>query len=123
MSETVKQTLVFYGICAVVAMSSLFGLYRCPFYAAFQIPCGGCGMTRALKSLLHGHVVEAIQYNLLVLPFLVLMGVITSLMAVDIIFQKEYLSALYVRLKQRSFMMLLLVLFMISWIYNLIHYL
>jgi Protein of unknown function (DUF2752) len=46
-----------------------YGFYpRCPVYALTGWQCPGCGMTRALDALLHGHVVEALRWNPLVLP-------------------------------------------------------
>jgi hypothetical protein len=40
----------------------------CPVYALTGWQCPGCGMTRALAALLHGHVAEALGWNPLVLP-------------------------------------------------------
>lgn len=46
----------------------------CGFYAVTGFYCPGCGMTRAMHSVLHGNIVRAIQYNLvLVLALPVLM--------------------------------------------------
>ena len=45
----------------------------CGFYAATGFYCPGCGMTRALHSVLHGDIIRAFQFNALlvvVLPFL-----------------------------------------------------
>jgi hypothetical protein len=45
-----------------------YGFYpRCPVYALTGWQCPGCGMTRALAALLHGHVAEALRWNPLVL--------------------------------------------------------
>ncbi|WP_259068496.1 DUF2752 domain-containing protein [Mucilaginibacter sp. X4EP1] len=46
---------------------------KCPFYVITGLDCPGCGSQRALSSLLHGHLKQAIGYNLLMvicLPFL-----------------------------------------------------
>jgi hypothetical protein len=37
----------------------------CPIREAFAIDCPGCGATRALAALLHGHVLEALRLNAL----------------------------------------------------------
>ncbi len=45
----------------------------CPFYALTGLYCPGCGTTRALHQLLHGHLGEAFGLNplmVLILPFL-----------------------------------------------------
>lgn len=35
----------------------------CPFYRCTGLLCPGCGVTRALAALLHGHVHDALQLN------------------------------------------------------------
>ena len=43
------------------------GFYpRCPIHELFNLKCPGCGGTRALSALLHGHLVEALRWNALV---------------------------------------------------------
>ena len=43
---------------------SQYGFYpRCPIYAATHLLCPGCGSTRALYELLHGHLAGALHYN------------------------------------------------------------
>ena len=36
---------------------------RCPFYALTGHYCPGCGATRAIAELLHGHVAAALHFN------------------------------------------------------------
>jgi hypothetical protein len=52
---------------------------QCPIYAALHLQCPGCGATRALAALLHGHVREAFHLNALltlVLPFAALYAIV-----------------------------------------------
>lgn len=37
----------------------------CPIHLLFGIDCPGCGATRALAALLHGHLAEALHFNTL----------------------------------------------------------
>ncbi len=39
---------------------------RCPFYALTGHLCPGCGATRAIAELLHGHVAAALHFNTVV---------------------------------------------------------
>ena len=51
---------------------------KCPFYEALHLQCPGCGATRALAELLHGHFREAMYLNGLttaLLPIAVIGGV------------------------------------------------
>jgi hypothetical protein len=44
-----------------------YGFYpRCPIFQATGLLCPGCGGTRALAALLHGHFAEAVRWNALV---------------------------------------------------------
>jgi Protein of unknown function (DUF2752) len=49
-----------------------YGFYpQCPIYNSFHLLCPGCGTTRALAALLHGHLREALHLNaltILILP-------------------------------------------------------
>ena len=38
---------------------------NCPVYTYLHLQCPGCGSTRALAALLHGHLREALHYNAL----------------------------------------------------------
>lgn len=38
---------------------------QCPVYALLHLQCPGCGTTRALAALLHGHFAEALRLNAL----------------------------------------------------------
>lgn len=35
----------------------------CPVAISFGVPCPGCGMTRAIKALIHGQFMQAAYYN------------------------------------------------------------
>jgi hypothetical protein len=37
---------------------------RCPFYVLTGYKCPGCGSLRGIHALLHGHLIEAIRFNL-----------------------------------------------------------
>jgi len=78
-----KRRLVaaaFVGLIAVLGgvllrfPPEMYGFYpRCPFHEYLHLECPGCGGTRALAALLHGHLAEAVHWNALfvaVLPLL-----------------------------------------------------
>ncbi len=48
----------------------------CPFRAATGWYCPGCGSLRGLHELLHVHVLDAVQYNILMVASLPLLGVL-----------------------------------------------
>ena len=50
------------------------GFLPCPFHAVTGLWCPGCGMTRALHSLLHGDVAGALSSNLFLPVVMVAVG-------------------------------------------------
>jgi hypothetical protein len=53
--------------CVVVGLSGPDGgvLPACPFRAMTGLDCPGCGMTRGLRALVHGHPLAALGHNVL----------------------------------------------------------
>jgi hypothetical protein len=52
---------------------------RCPIHELRLLQCPGCGATRAIAALLHGHVTEAMNLNALItllLPFAAAYGIL-----------------------------------------------
>jgi hypothetical protein len=70
------------GCCAFVyavppASSSFY--WQCPIREYLHLDCPGCGMTRALHELLHGHVAAAAALNplsLVLFPALTILGIV-----------------------------------------------
>jgi hypothetical protein len=51
----------------------------CLFHRLTGLECPGCGMTRAFHALTHGHVDEALGFNLLSLPLFIALAVVLVL--------------------------------------------
>lgn len=54
-----------YLLLALFVLSVIAKIYVCPFYYFFGIPCAGCGMTRAMRSLLSLNIKAAYEYHCL----------------------------------------------------------
>lgn len=53
---------------------------KCMIHTITGLQCPGCGITRALHAVLHGHFAEAIRYNLFLLislPYLIAVGLVS----------------------------------------------
>ena len=71
--------------CCVLAVLFIFNpteyawMPKCPVKLLFGVDCPGCGVQRALHALLHGHIREAVGYNLfLAVAFPYLIAVLIS---------------------------------------------
>lgn len=51
---------------------------KCPFKMLTGLPCAGCGSQRALHSLLHGDVLQAARYNIMVVILLPILFILTA---------------------------------------------
>lgn len=123
MSNAVKQTVIFYGITGFLFLLALLDLYNCPIRFFYTIPCPGCGMTTAIKYILQGNLEAAVHSNLLILPFLSFAFVLTSILLVDLFFKKRYLTMFYQVLQTRAAISILFVLTVLSWLFNILHFL
>jgi hypothetical protein len=57
---------VMFCILLALCPPDRYGFYpRCPIHRILGIECPGCGSTRALAALLHGHLLEALRCNAL----------------------------------------------------------
>ena len=89
MKELQKRILS--GVTALGMLGSAFGVWYfdpsnesffpiCPLFSLTGFACPGCGMTRAMHSLVHGDVYTAIDYNILSpIVFILLFVIFTSL--------------------------------------------
>src|SRR5271155_1014788 len=58
--------IIFTAVILLRFPPTQFSFYpQCPIYLSLHLLCPGCGTTRALAALLHGHLVEALRLNTL----------------------------------------------------------
>jgi hypothetical protein len=75
---------VFFGALLYFFIDARYTTFfpHCPFHTLTGLYCPGCGSQRAISSLLHGDILQAISFNILLVLSLPLIGysaVITSI--------------------------------------------
>lgn len=74
-SRNLSGAIILFSLLHFAAMLvGLDGLWQCPIYAATYVPCPGCYLGRAIASLLHGNVLQALDLHFFA-PF-ILAGVV-----------------------------------------------
>lgn len=61
--RTILIDIVLLGAVSLVLYT--LNIRICPFYNLFEIPCPGCGLTRAIICLLNFDVYKSLQFNIL----------------------------------------------------------
>ena len=75
------------AICIFVIIAWILLFYRCPFKLIFGIDCPGCGMTRALISVLHLDFIAAFSYHQLF--FIPILGIFYHFIRKKLILSKK----------------------------------
>ena len=92
-------------------------LIPCIFHSVTDVPCPGCGMTRACLALTHGHFADAWRYH----PF----SFLVAGLAIGVAFFPLQLKNAwtYYSLKTRNLIIILGIVFCLSvWVFKLINY-
>ena len=93
---------------------------HCLFKLLVKIPCPGCGLTRAFKSILDLKLINAIKYNILSIPLFIFLIISNILFIIDII-KKNNKSSIFIKRITKHYKLLLLLL-LITEIINIYHH-
>lgn len=72
-----KSTGIYFliGLTGIIIYGILdpeyFPFPKCPFRSITGLLCPGCGSQRAVHQILHGHLMKAVQLNVLLIPGLI----------------------------------------------------
>lgn len=84
-SSTAERLIAASGVGAMAAGSGFVAYFDpataslfpvCPLYALTGFACPGCGLTRGFHALFHGDVLTALDFNALILIWVLLVGYI-----------------------------------------------
>ena len=92
----------------------------CLFKLITNIPCPGCGLTRAFKSILNLKFINAIKYNILSIPLFIFLIIINILLIIDIINNNNLTKKLINKISKHY--KLIIILLLITEIINIYHH-
>ena len=110
--------LIFFILFIIVILA--LGLIQCPFKLIFDIPCPICGMTRAFRELFKLNISKAIYYNILSIPLFIFIIYFTISFIKDLI-NKESTCINKIFLFLKKYWIIIIILLIISEIFNIIH--
>jgi hypothetical protein len=114
-----RKILMLIGYCLALLIFIFAGQhYVCPFKYFLNIPCPGCGMTRAIFCILHLNFIGALKYNILSIIVFLWLVLYFIFMIYDLIFSKDFLNK-FLHMKLKSYHYAILVIMMLlSWFIN-----
>ncbi len=86
----------------------------CPFKKIFHIPCPFCGLTRAFYSLKKLNIKEAIHYNILSIPLVIIILTINMIFIIEIITNKRILATKKIT-KEKVLVIIIILIISILW--------
>ncbi len=93
----------------------------CPFKIITSIPCPGCGMGRATLAIFDGDIIKSLYYNILCIPFSIMMILALCWLIYDLIAGKDSLFKVIASPLQNKYKIMLFCLIAITWILNIYH--
>jgi hypothetical protein len=95
-------------------------LTTCLFKRITGIPCSGCGMSRATTALLAGNIYQSLSFNLLCIPFTLLIVLSVCWLFIDIINQRETFFNFVKHDINRKYKLIIFGTLILNWMINII---
>lgn len=110
---TRKNKVIVFSIIILV----LFAIYillnnniNCIFKTLFNIPCPGCGMTRAFRLILQLKIIEAFSYNILAVPLFIFIIFMLYLFISDVIKKENKLTDTLSKITNKYYKLIIILL-------------
>jgi hypothetical protein len=111
------------GYCGLIALDNFTNHQHntlCFFKLVTSIPCPGCGMGRATLELINGNIAASFNYNILCVPFTIIIFISLIWLLIDVFQQKKTFFDFIERDLKSSYKFFLFALIIIDWTTNII---
>jgi hypothetical protein len=117
--KRLKHTFVL-GIFAIIFL--LFYVFEfswdCPIKKYLHFACPGCGLTRSIRALLNFNLIGSIKYNLLGIPLVISIIIISMFLIKDIINNTNKVEKKVYTIFEKNYKIILIILVIITIINN-----
>ena len=117
--KRLKHTFVL-GIFAIIFL--LFYVFEfswdCPIKKYLHFACPGCGLTRSIRTLLNFNLIDSIKYNLLGIPLVISIIIISMFLIKDIINNTNKVEKKVYTIFEKNYKIILIILVIITIINN-----
>lgn len=120
--RALQQVASVFFLSAILAGLHLLGFTVCPTKRFLGIPCPVCGTTRAAFALLHGRILEALSYQPLMVPAVLLVGLCWSVNLVRLWSGRDAIDFIPTEGRRAAYFWNSIgILFLVNWAYVLWH--
>ncbi len=105
-------------LCLIIAIILFYNVnFPCLFVTLLDINCPGCGMSRAIDSLMKFNVLKALQYNLLSVPLVIAVIISIVLLIKDIVKKEDTYFNLLIKILDK-YKWLIIIIIILNMIIN-----
>lgn len=118
--KNVLIALIIAIVGSILLLPDRFNVHlRCPFALITGLPCPGCGMTRAVQSLIKGDILQSVFHNPLATPTIASILIVLILLILDIVGGTNRLEKLMNLTWDKKYWIPVAALIIVTWIFNL----
>lgn len=106
--ENKKLILLFLAILIFIVLAGKFISFPCLFKKYLNIPCPGCGLSRAFRCIFDFKLIDAFNYNILAIPLFIILLLFIGLIVYDVLNKTNYFKTVMDKILSKYYVILIL---------------